>query len=1468
MYPSAATAAAITIGVLVVAGLTEVTVKAITGKGFLDHAKDAFRKWLIGDTSAATNQEQITNLPSIAGSKNQNANGRVIPLILGKTYFTPYVLGLPYTTLTGADGCDQTYHALFLIGYKNVKVENVSIGLETLATNSNDDEGALTITSTKYPVSTNNTHNTQLELRRTAHEVDLYPCKVVQENKSVELLNADGTTTPVYGFSARYPKVVEIEIAFQGLVKYDDKGKKKDASVGVKVEYSFDGTNWTAAGNTTGDKWELTNATGTNTYSSGVLTFKNKKTQTMRYVYRREFTYAEMETCASKTVEFRITRTTANSTSTSVIDKCYFTAVRTWCYDASKSNSNDGLVDQVPINEKERDKTARLGFSIKVTEDLEDYFDKINLIATSKARTWDGYGWSKTKTATRNPASLALEIMTGDYLDERYRHDLTEGETYMESSKIDLASLGELFEYSEEERSFGGNITDKRFLCDGAVLNATKKIDLVNSVLQTARSFIVLKGKKYGVFIDKPLTVPLLNLNNNNLLSLTLTKNFDDLPDGQSVKYISALNYYQQDTMVVKPYGSAPLSSNDVLQNLDLPYVTDPYHAKAMSLYNQACQKLRPETLNATVSTEGALAEIGCLIGIQSPVISVGIGEGAEITEVVISSSSITGIKTDAKFTVADTSKDYGVIINTVDSNGTPIVIKKKLAGFSQTGEYNEFTFDSAESSSSPIEEGCIVSFGIYETGYLDTICLGKKENGDGTYDLTLVPYDTAIYTADSTIVHDFDPKVTPPQDSGLPINYGGIETPMSRQDVIETIGMTRDETPPEVPSGLVANATRDYIALQWVVTNNDFVKETIIEINRGDGEGWVEVQATRSNKWNYYFDRDVDGYPEKTTNSPHDLIPDYQFRAKNMSIYGIESEYCTAVNVFADDYKTWILPTITVDTEVSDRLCVLTAVYNGEVYGNIETLLKIKRIGNTDLVDSNRTYNQLLCVQPDEVFYTTDFDDFTGRITTADDYTNYGNTEENYKKNTTTAFASRGNKITHTLPLIGQNPRMYQMGDVPILKSSNPDVPYFAWEIQDSATVPQSPSVGDMFHYTGSTTTQFNNGFYYMYVEGETAGTYVWEQIFAKSLMVPTSYQYQIQMKNEASESNTVTKTIQALPTNIADIVHSHEHYKDLYVEKLSAISANIGLIQQGGFGEFDYEKGNYWALSTLSAEDTGISGGIQKGAFRVGGENEYLRVTPLGNERYKIELKAGNIELTTDTQGNEGMDFFNGTYVYNSDKTQRMALTPSGIIVEEYSADAVTPVGTENPSEEGWYEYVNGQYVLSTDTTVTSGKTYYKDAGWRTLGQVTIDANNNLIISNTRSKPDFGFKVNGNVYHFEDSANKDKAESGTNPQSITVTGDIIDSDNALIDVESSKYVVYGTVTKNVSSFSNKMVFFTKANGVQLDRYFNIDGTTTDTPDTYNSTMSESLGQETVGEYLGLTAQQISDGIFEEIEE
>lgn len=45
----------------------------------------------------------------------------------------------------------------------------------------------------------------------------------------------------------------------------------------------------------------------------------------------------------------------------------------------------------------------------------------------------------------------------------------------------------------------------------------------------------------------------------------------------------------------------------------------------------------------------------------------------------------------------------------------------------------------------------------------------------------------------------------------------------------------------------------------------------------------------------------------------------------------------------------------------------------------------------------------------------------------------------------------------------------------------------------------------------------------------------------------------------------------------------------------------------------------------------------------------------------------------------------------------------------IYECQAVEITPIGTEDPSEEGWYELSGSDYVLSADTTVDSSKTYY---------------------------------------------------------------------------------------------------------------------------------------------------------------
>ena len=690
-YPSNETAVTVTLNFLTfgIYGIADTIVRLTTGDSIYGHAVNGLLENFLPKSVSVTNdREAITSLPSVRGSKNQSAFGKVVPLILGKTFFTPYnECKTAYNTISGADGCDQYFHCLYIVGQKDLQIENVSIGLDVLATNSSHEtNGALEITSTKFPYETidPDTHEvvpeksyyTQLELQCGEDEVSLFNQKVVQENLSMQIMNVDGQSEPFYAYSSRYAHKVELEFTFGGLVGYNSDGSKKNEECKITVEHSFQGGaegTWHYAGDSASHcEFDFSQATISHSYDSTTheIKFEGQITKTARYVMTHTPTFSEMEGCQAQTIAYRITRTNAESADTNVVDKIYLTAVRTWCYDATKSNESGDFVEQAPMIEKVRDKTTRLGFSIKVNANVEKDFDKINLIATSKARIYDNTGWTKELYPTRNPVALALHCMIGDFR-ERYAYPFTEVGNYIKCEQIDLDNFADMYAVCEAQKDFdplGEHHPDNAYYCDGAVLNPTKTVDLVNSILSCCRSFLVMRGKKYGIFMDKAQDYPLLVLNNNNLLSLTYSKNFDEIPDGQRVKYVSAINFYQQDTIDVRPIGSVE-TEDDILENVEYPFITDPYHAKSLSLYQQACKKLRPETVQARVTGEGGMAEIGSLIPIQSDVVLVGIGDGAEIIDLIKSGNTITGIITDGKFTVTDTSNEYGVVINVVGEN-------------------------------------------------------------------------------------------------------------------------------------------------------------------------------------------------------------------------------------------------------------------------------------------------------------------------------------------------------------------------------------------------------------------------------------------------------------------------------------------------------------------------------------------------------------------------------------------------------------------------------------------------------------------------------------------------------------------------------------------------------------------------------------------------------------------------------
>lgn len=1361
-----------------------------------------------------SDREKPEQDPSIRGSRNQMRPYGKVPVLLGKRRIYADACANPYTWVDSEGAI--WLHQLFCVAQKDIQIDTSTLKIdETLLKDYSATGDISRVLDQSNPdpliqMKISYGDSTPPLYDKCVHEIQLNT--VLKHQTEDEQDGSVIRTTP-----AKTTKINVDVFFYNGLGKYNDEGKVVSTSVELKAEYKKS-TDPDSA-------YQLLGY-----FSEGSNTISGSELKTKRYAITKDNLTADSYTV-------KISRVTEDSTDTKIIDTVYVGSIR--------AANND-----TPVRSARCQQVTLIGLKIKASEKLNNIVEQLNFVAQSKMPVYNSQSHQWANALTSNPASAAMYAMQGEVAQQR-----------LSNSDIDLDSFAALYSWCANH-----DYECNAYITDDMTIN-----DLLSSIASTCRAEILRMNGKITVIQDiaKDSFVQLFTPRNSHDYKETMA--LADIPDVLKMGIVDKTNGYAENEVPVynTPSGNpVPGVEPQTSQSVPLWGVTDSVQARKLAMYNYAVSKHRFTVVKFSCDFEYLMCRKGDWIKYAGDIALAGLKQGR--IEAVDGQKLIL----DEQVTM-ESGKTYAVRIR--KSDGTAALCNVQTV----IGTSNEITILGQVPSGI---EGCLFAFGITGNETIDLIVTDIQCGENLSADLTCVEYAPEIFGVDDpgfvlpdfinklsdvdsvvdpgdvdgwrtfATYNDSDSQPATPTGGGTSgswhlqqtentkwistktaasIYEGEWSAPMpTGKKVMDVLVPEGEIGNPDVVSGLTAVANQNEIVINWDPLGNGLkntIKRYYVEIKKGNND-WQLFTFTTANTARYVFDRTSDGYPEYTA------FNNWKFRVKAENIYDkLSASWSETLQIDTTHYGTWLIPqSITVQKEVIDRTVILTALYeqptrNGnpiELYGTVKTKLWVSRKGNTDEVNST-TFNQFLGITPDtdngtDLWYTPEFTQSAMPSDTQNTEDNYCTWENGAKK--TDAYISNTYKITHTLPLIGQTKRLFDKDNVFISK--------FNFEATNVSEEPQSPSVGDVIHYTGITGGGFEQGKYYSYEEKTVEGVtiYEWTELISKMVLVPTEYKYKVQMYVEegGSASNEVKLTARALCTNISDIVHSHEHYKDLYVEKLSAISANIGLIQQGGFGEFDPEKGNYWALSELSAQDSGISGGIKKGAFRVGGINEYFKVTPdpIVPDKYKIELKAGNIELSTDVEG-DSMNFFNGTKVFSADKKQALTLTPSGIIIEKYN-----------------------------DTTEQ----------YDVIGQVTIDTNNNLIIANTNQRPEFGYKVSGAVYHFDDSAHKENAESGTNPQGITVTGDLISGDNPLIVTDSSMYSLAGTVTKDITRFENRVVFFTKAEGVGLDRYLNIDGTTTDTPETYNTTMTMAKGQGTFGSYLGLTASQINNGIFEEI--
>lgn len=131
-----------------------------------------------------------------------------------------------------------------------------------------------------------------------------------------------------------------------------------------------------------------------------------------------------------------------------------------------------------------------------------------------------------------------------------------------------------------------------------------------------------------------------------------------------------------------------------------------------------------------------------------------------------------------------------------------------------------------------------------------------------------------------------------------------------------------------------------------------------------------------------------------------------------------------------------------------------------------------------------------------------------------------------------------------------------------------------------------------------------------------------------------------------------------------------------------------NLGITARRQYRNSDF-KGIYW-MGDMVEEDKVLVVALDN-AVSTGG----VSFTSTKNGKGKLSLTLTPHASTRDPQ-KVPMAF------YILEKVDEEAPT--------YTYTAVEPVGTENPSEEGWFVLSGDRYVATTDTEVDSNKTYYE--------------------------------------------------------------------------------------------------------------------------------------------------------------
>ena len=545
-----------------------------------------------------------------------------------------------------------------------------------------------------------------LQGRSTDAALTIYQDDIDESTFSIALTNAN---TGIPGDwserrSADNADELSVDISLQrGLAQFDGAGARIEHTVQFDIQFRL-------VGNTAWLNPPLLTISGGRHVSGGTYELTGAETTPMRFGFR-------WSVLARGQYDVRMRRVSEDDDTSKMFSEIVWTVLRT-------------ITDEDPISFPKP--LAMTALRIRGTDQLDGFVDTLSAVVESECLDWNGNAWVTAYSS--NPASMF-----------RLALQHPGRRVPAPNAEIDLDTLEDWHDFC-----------DARGYSFDYVHETRKGLwDLLTEIAACGRASPQRVDGKWTVVVDTGTQPVRQHFTPLNSQGFTVSRPFDQKPHGVRLTFPNEDEGWSRDERIVYNDGYSDTNATNV-PSLNPIGITDKDHIYRFGRFQLAQAVLRREQWTLTVGLEFLVAGRGSRVTCRHDVLVVGLASARVRRVHTNTGNQVTSVEIDAPVDLPDSAISYAAAVRTVDDAD----VTGQIVEAGGTGTpVSELTFMNPLTAS--IEIGALLSVGEHGSVTTDGLISEVEPQDDLTARLTIVPYQSGIYNAETGAIPSFDSGIS-----------------------------------------------------------------------------------------------------------------------------------------------------------------------------------------------------------------------------------------------------------------------------------------------------------------------------------------------------------------------------------------------------------------------------------------------------------------------------------------------------------------------------------------------------------------------------------------------------------------------------------------------------------------------------------------------------------------------------------